>query len=316
MRSDCINSAKRLGDRQTNGDISVVRAKMNHMNCAHVLFTILLCVLPRPLIAAEPGAAQAQDAEYWVAPMRTVHAQFTGSARTLAQFGDSITISMAFWAPLAGTPKNMSADTTATHALVKTYLNPDCWTKWRGPEFGNNGSMTIRWAHQNVDQWLKRLNPEAAVVMFGSNDVGQMDVDEYEQKTREVVQRCLRNGTIVLLTTAPPLSGRIEKSQRFAEAVRRIAREEKVPLIDFFGEILKRRPDDWDGTLPQFKASPGDEYQVPTLIARDGVHPSNPRLYTSDFSDEGLKHNGFALRNYLTLRAYAEVIGRVLSPAK
>src|SRR6266850_5335715 len=58
-------------------------------------------------------------------------------------------------------------------------------------------------------------------------------------------------------------SGHMEKARQFAEAVRRIAGKEKLPLIDYFSEILKRRPDDWDGSLPQFKALPGDEYQVP-----------------------------------------------------
>jgi hypothetical protein len=245
--------------------------------------------------------------------MRKVHARFTGTNGTFAQFGDSITITMAFWSPLAGEPKQMSAEAVRSHRLVKRHMKAECWSQWKGPQFGNNGSMTIRWAHDNVDKWLAKLNPEAAVIMFGSNDVGMMDANEYEQKTREVVRRCLRNGTVVLLTTAPPRNGRFEKSRQFAEAVRKIAREEQVPLIDYFDEILKRRPDDWDGTLPQFKGTPGDEYQVPTLIARDGVHPSNPKQYANDFSDEGLRTNGFALRNYLTLTAYAEVIENVLA---
>ena len=248
--------------------------------------------------------------------MRNVHARFTGTKGTFAQFGDSITVTMAFWTPLQGEPKNMSAEIASVHARVKTYLKPECWGKWKGPAFGNNGSMTIRWAHENVGAWLTKLNPEVAVIMFGSNDVGQMDANEYEQKTRAVVQRCLRNGTVVLLTTAPPRSGRVEKSRQFADVVRKIAREEKVPLIDYFNEILTRRPDDWDGSLPQFKASPGDEYQVPTLIARDGVHPSNPKQHVNDFSDEALRWNGFALRNYLTLKVYGDVIDQVLQRAK
>ena len=248
--------------------------------------------------------------------MRNVHARFTGTNGTFAQFGDSISVTMAFWTPLQGEPKNMSVEIASAHSRVKTYQKPECWNKWKGPAFGNQGSMTIRWAHENVDAWLTKLNPEAAVIMFGSNDVGQMDVNEYEEKTRAVVQRCLRNGTVVLLTTAPPCSGRVEKSGQFADAVRKIAREEKVPLIDYYGEILTRRPDDWDGSLPQFKASPGDEYQVPTLIARDGVHPSNPKQHANDFSGEGLRRNGFALRNYLTLKVYGDVIDQVLQRAK
>jgi lysophospholipase L1-like esterase len=150
--------------------------------------------------------------------------------------------------------------------------------------------------------------------MFGSNDVGQLPVAEYETKTREVVRRCLANGTIVILSTMPARSGRMEQAKEFAEAARRIAREEHLPLVDYFAEILKRRPDDWDGALPQFKNAPGDEYQVPTLIARDGVHPSNASAWANDFSADGLSRNGFSLRNYLTLHAYAEVIAKVLEP--
>jgi lysophospholipase L1-like esterase len=148
--------------------------------------------------------------------------------------------------------------------------------------------------------------------MFGSNDVGEMDVTEYETQTREVVRRCLNNGTIVILSTAPPRHGFLEKSQRFAEAIRKIARDEHLPLVDYSGEIIKRRAEDWDGALPKFKEFPGDEYQVPTLIARDGVHPSNPKQFTGDYSEEALRSSGYGLRNYLTVLAYAEVIEKVL----
>ena len=194
-------------------------------------------------------------------------------------------------------------------------MKADCWNKWKGAAYGNEGSMTIRWAHQNVDRWLQKLNPEAVVIMFGSNDVGQMELAEYEQKTREVVRKCLTNGTVAILTTMPPRSGRLEKSRQFAEAVKRIATEEQVPLVDYFGEIIKRRPDDWDGALAKFKA-PGDVYNVNTLISRDGVHPSNPKAYAGDYSMEGLRNNGYALRNYLTLVTYAQVIERVFASAK
>jgi hypothetical protein len=149
--------------------------------------------------------------------------------------------------------------------------------------------------------------------MFGSNDVFQLQLKEFERKTGEVVDRCLRNGTVPLLTTLPPCAGRAELSKQFAEAVCRVARDKKVPLIDYQAEILKRRPDDWDGTLPRF-AEFKDVYEVPTLISRDGVHPSNPRAFR-DFSDDSLSKNGFLLRNYLTLLAYAQVIEQVLSPA-
>jgi len=260
---------------------------------------------------AQPPTGRAGD-KYWIEPMARVHKRFTGTPGTFALFGDSITVSMAFWSPLAGEPKGLPPAGAAALKRVKSYMREECWSKWRGPEFGNNGGMTIRWAHENVNDWLKRLNPEVALIMFGSNDLGQLERAEYEAKTRDVVRRCLENGTVVILNTIPPASGRLEKSREFAEIVRKIAREEKVPLVDYFGEILRRRPDDWDGTLKKFAAVPGDEYQTPTHISRDGVHPSYPRKFAGDFSEPALNASGYGLRSYLVLLQYSRVIGQVL----
>jgi lysophospholipase L1-like esterase len=276
--------------------------------------TLALFSLSVLLLFTSPGFAEDAKTKEpdWVKPMREVHAKFTGKPGTLAMFGDSITISMAFWAPLREAPENMPDDMAQAHKLVKGHMNPDCWDKWRGPEFGNNGSMTIRWADENVQAWLKAHNPEAAVIMFGTNDLFQVPIEEFEQKTAQVVQRCLDNGTVVLLTTLPPASGRLEQSKGFAAAVRRVAKEKNVPLIDYQAEILKRRPDDWDGTLAKFKDIK-DVYEVPTLISGDGIHPSNPKAHR-DFSQESLDNNGFLLRSSMTLESYAEVIENVLNP--
>lgn len=257
-----------------------------------------------------PAALPAADPPDWVAPMKEVHKTFTGTPGTLALFGDSITVSLAFWAPLQGEPKGMSDDMKAAHALVRGYMKPDCWAKWRGGKYGNDGGQTIRWAQSNVDRWLKDLNPEVAVIMFGTNDLGGLERKEYEQKTAEVVDRCLKNGTVVVLTTPPPRSGLLEKSKDFAEAVRKVAKDKKVPLIDYHAETLERRPDDWDGAMPKFKDVKG-VYEVPTIISADGVHPSFPKAH-QDYSAESLSKNGYALRSYLTLTAYADVIREVL----
>jgi hypothetical protein len=152
--------------------------------------------------------------------------------------------------------------------------------------------------------------------MFGTNDLNDLGLEEYKKKTREVVRKCLDNGTVVLLSTIPPRSGFAEKAAVYADALRKIAREMKVPLIDFHSEILKRRPDDWDGTLDKFAQYKG--YDVPTLLARDGVHPSNPKKYSDDYSEQALKCCGYSLRNYLVLMKYADVLKSLglISPAK
>jgi len=276
--------------------------------CVLLLASLLIPTAP------DLHGGEAKGSPDWAEAMNQVHGRFKGTPGTLAHFGDSITVTMAYWSPLAGQPKNMPPEMAAAHELVKKYMKPECWSKWKGPGFGSNGSMTIRWAHDNIDRWLEKLNPEVALIMFGTNDMGEVPLKEYEEKTRAVVARCLKNGTVVILSTIPPRAGRLEQARQYAEVVRRIAREEKVPLIDYFAEIVKRRPDDWNGALPKFKedkGKPGNEYEVPTLIARDGVHPSNPSKYR-DYSEESLRSNGYALRNYLSLLAYAEVIRKVL----
>ena len=237
---------------------------------ATCLLTALSCYRSNAR-AAEPGT------EVWVPAMKEVHTKFNGERGTLALFGDSITVSRAFWSGLQYTRNNADAEMTRAFELVESYMLEDCWDR-RGPEYGNQGRMTIRWAHQNVDKWLKNLNPEVALIMFGTNDLGPLEVKEYATKTRQVVEKCLDNGTIVILSTIPPRHGRAEKAAVFAESVRTIAREMKVPLTDYHAEILKRRPDDWDGATEEFSRYRG--YDVPTLISRDGVHPSNPVSYT------------------------------------
>ena len=256
---------------------------------------------------AEPTNAsneQTANDKAWIAEMRKVHSRFKGKPGVFAVFGDSISDSRAFWSSLQYTRKNMNKEMEAAYQFVSKRMLKDCWDR-KGARYGNQSRMTIRWAHQNVERWLKELNPEVALIMFGSNDLNQLGTAEYETKTRGVVQQCLDNGTVVILSTIPPRHGFAEKSAEFATTVRKIARDLKVPLTDFHAEILKRRPNDWDGKLEQFKAYNG--YDVPTLIARDGVHPSNPKKFRNDYSDKSLKYNGFALRNYLALTKYAEV---------
>jgi len=44
-----------------------------------------------------------------------------------------------------------------------------------------------------------------------------------------VIERCLKNGTVVILTTIPPRAGKEAKAKRFAEVQRKIAADLKIP---------------------------------------------------------------------------------------
>ena len=237
-----------------------------------LLLTALLTVVLAPAVcgadAPTPPKAvvPASTQPAWAESMRKVHAKFTGKRGTFAQFGDSITVTMAFWSPLQYDPKDLDPAAAGDLELVKSYMQKQSWQAWKGPKFGSEGGMTIRWAREHVDQWLKDLNPEVALVMFGTNDLNGVPLEEYTKLTREVVQKCLDNGTVVILSTIPPRAGKFEQSKQYAEAVRGLGKELNVPVLDYFDEVVKRRPDDWDGSLAKFK-DPNDknEYNVPTL---------------------------------------------------
>jgi hypothetical protein len=104
----------------------------------------------------------ANDEPEWVEAMRKVHRKFSGQKGTFAQFGDSITVTMAFWAPLLYARKNAPTEMERAFQIVNAYMRPECW-RWKGHEFGNEGCKTVKWALEHVDEWLKRLNPEVVI---------------------------------------------------------------------------------------------------------------------------------------------------------
>jgi hypothetical protein len=273
-----------------------------------LLFAIVLILTPT--------TAWADEMPTWVDAMKQVHAKFTGKPGTLMLMGDSITLTKAFWAPLSYAPRNLPEPVSKNLQTVKSYMLDECWSKWRGPDYGSETSKSIRWAEENLDNWLKKLNPETIVLMFGTNDLNQIEAREFETQARSVIEKCLKNGSVVILTTIPPKAPKEKKSKEFAEMQRKLAVDLKLPLIDYQAEILKRRPDDWNGGLPQFKTEAAkDAYSVPTLISGDGVHPSNPSKF-QDYSEDSLNKNGYQLRTVVTLNAYADVIRQVLAPGK
>src|SRR5882672_12682081 len=109
---------------------------MKTIRCGMLLLGV--CLLPAGVRADEPGGAT------WVEPMRKVHSRFKGTPGTFAHFGDSITVTKAFWSPLAYQPKNLDAESIRDLTLVKRLMKQECWRGWKGTAHGSNGSMTIR----------------------------------------------------------------------------------------------------------------------------------------------------------------------------
>ena len=262
--------------------------------------------------------------DYWVEPMKKVHARWKGTKGTFTQYGDSITVTMAFWTPLlygtyTGGPKEMQ-DALAT---AKKYVHKPCWRNWKDGRYGCAGSTTISWAFSNIDAWQKRMKPEMSVVLWGTNDAAYGPHGPYHlEKYAVVINRMLKDGTVPIITTLPPFSRQRGGIRMFLTvhnlrlAHLAVARAHKLPLIDLYKEMVTRRPDDWDGRLKKFDEGGWKGYNVPTMIARDGIHPSFPKKWQRDWSEEGLNSCGLGLRNYLTLKLWHEIYQKVLKEPK
>jgi hypothetical protein len=270
----------------------------------------------RPAPIADKPAPPSGD--YWVQSMREVHQRFQGRPGTLSQYGDSITITGAYlmnfaWGKkITGVVKNMTPEVKAEMEAVEKYAEMNLFREWKGPAYGNDGSTTSAWLLSNVDRWQKAMNAEAATIMFGTNDLGGLDPPQYCENLAGSCLRMVQDGTVPMLNSVPPAAGREKQAREAWLQVCSVCRGLKVPLIDYYGEALRRRPDDWNGAGPQFKGTFGkDVYAVETIISADGTHPSNPAKYANDFSAEALDRNGYTLRNYTTLRMYYQVMSKV-----
>jgi lysophospholipase L1-like esterase len=271
-----------------------------------------------PAIETTPEPVDARPAlppgDYWVEPMREVRKKQKGKSGTLAQYGDSITVTMAFLAGFSYgkeiAPKNCPPHIKREMDVVAAYSDRNLWREWKGGGWGNTGMMMSDWLLANIDEWQKKMNPEVAVILFGTNDLGRIMPPEYTENMAASLRRMMADGTVPILTTVPPKSGRDEMVRDYWLAGVSIAHGLKVPVIDYYSEIMRRRPDDWNGRLERFNEYKG--YDVPTLISRDGTHPSNPARYVNDFSEEALNSSGYGLRNYMTLRQYHAVIVNAL----
>jgi lysophospholipase L1-like esterase len=248
-------------------------------------------------------AARATGAEppAWVEPMRKVHAGFKGEPGYVAQLGDSITTSLAFWSPLGWDdpekylPKE--DDSLPKTPRDKRWRDVIRGVRDKGTEHGNNGGWRVENVLSVIDKVLADKQPEVAVIMIGTNDIrGNRVPDGYRAGVAKIVDKCLAANCVPMLTTIPPMKGHDESVAAANKIIRALAEEKKLPLIDYHAAIIERRPEKtWLGTL----------------ISDDGVHPTAGK--TNDYSKENLQVDGYALRNWVTFLKLREVYFGVLN---
>lgn len=249
--------------------------------------------------------------------MKKVAAKFGGKEGVVLHLGDSITYANQY----GGWARGGKGKTPAEEAALKwMHCNDnndsDGWYLARVDRPGNRSDTAVSGIRSYefleggksgippMAEVVKKFNPQIAVVMLGTNDVnGGRSPAQYKGDMTKVVDLLIANGTIPIVSTIPPVKGKDEQVKAFNAVLMEIVKEKKIPVIDYYGEIVKRRPTDWAGTL----------------ISDDGVHPTGDHGGASPGSEpteDNLKNSGYLLRGVLSVRKIVEVKAKVLDGVK
>src|SRR5437763_2401351 len=145
---------------------------------------------------------------------------------------------------------------------------------------------------------LDDYKPRMVTIECGIYDVEDgVSLDDYRKNVARALDLILDRAAIPVLNTIPPFKAQLERTRQFNEALRSLARERGIPVIDLEREILSRRPDDWFGTLVN---------RIHLTATETGGSPG------AEPTTENLRKSGYHLRGWLTVQKIAEIKRRVL----
>jgi lysophospholipase L1-like esterase len=253
------------------------------------------------LLAAVAGAARGEEKAkppYWLEPMKKLNAQFKGTDNYIARFGDSITVSRAFWSPLGWSDPDVYLP---DDGLPKRPAKP--WKQVIGginDEDGAAGGWTTENVLKVIDKVLADRKPELAIIMIGTNDIsGGKAPKGYRERLEKIITKCLDAKCIPILNTIPPRKDHDRAVKEVNGIIQDLAEKHHIPLVDYHDAIMMRQPEGrWLGTL----------------IDKDGVHPTAGK--TQDYSSQNLDVSGYALRTWVNFLMVREVYFKVLEPAE
>lgn len=259
-------------------------------------------------------AASLQDWDY-TEPMKKASSKFAGKEGIVLHVGDSMTYSNNYsrWARKGqGKTERDQAICRWTHAGADD--DSDGWwlSQIDRPGYRSEtaaGGLRIdqclaggKGGLPPLGKLLEKYKPRMVVVMLGNYDAwADRKTADYKADMVKAVDLILADGALPILSTLMPSRDHEELLKSYNAALVEIGREKGLPMIDLWGEVLKRRPSDWHGTLVD---KPGHH-----LTASQGGATS-----TSEPTEENLKNSGYLLRGWLSVQKIAEVKERVIDP--
>ena len=289
--------------------------KLSTLVISGLLILVLLQTAGCELEAGQASFLGKREAWDYGPAMKEVAKKFTGAEGVVLHLGDSIT----YASPYTSWARGGEGKTAEDEAILRwshcgegndldgCYLasydvvyNDRSYTAASGVR----ADQYLAGGHRGMpplEEIVTKYDPQIAIVMLGSNDVhAKRSVEDYLRDMEAIVQRLSANGTVVVLSTIPPVYFDDARAQQYNAALWALAERHKLPIIDLYGEILARRPGTtWDGTL----LNKGDVHPTAT---REGVTP------TSEPTPENLRESGYLLRGWLSVQKLREVKARVI----
>jgi hypothetical protein len=279
-----------------------------------LLIAVGLTLLAHASLAEEQPLKQDWD---YVPAMQVVAKKFKGREGVVIHIGDSITLANPYGQWARG-GKGRTEDDLALLKWMHLGADDDSDGWWLartdlpgGRSYTAAGGLRMdellrggHGDHPTLDKLLELYRPQIAVLMLGTNDISAgRRVDDYRRDVEQAVDKLLGSGCICILSTIPPFPGKQKQSSEYNDALRKLAADHKLPLIDYEREILKRRPDDWNGTL----------------LNKDDPHPTagNDKVNSaSEPTAENLRTSGYLLRGWLSVKKIGEVKKGVIDGVK
>jgi len=282
------------------------------------MILFMLVAVSTTISAADPAPKSAGPLpESWdyAEPMKNAAKRFKGTEGVVIHVGGSMTVAN----PYGQWPRFGDGKTDDDKAILK-WMHIEAKNKTDGwwlckeeigdhltytAESGLKSAMLFAERKEKLPTLAKLLaeyKPRMVTIECGIYDVESgVSKDEYLKNMAKAIDAILAEGAIPILNTIPPFKAELEKTKKFNEGLRILAKERGIPVIDLEREVFARQPENWYGTLV-------DRIHMTANVK--GVKS------TDKPTADNLSKNGYLLRGWLTVQKIAEVKQRVLDSSK
>jgi lysophospholipase L1-like esterase len=274
---------------------------------SHVLRMVLLALVSSAVLAAEPQLQASKESYDYAPAMKDVAKKFKGKPGVLVLLGDSITYANqnTAWA------FNGQGQTPEVKAFLKwSHVgeggDADGWTAAKTDvengrsHTASSGVTTAEYLAGGkhglppLSEIIKKYNPQMAIYMLGTNDMNQNVAPAAAiANVEKALDALMTNGTVPILSTIPPMKGKIPQVEAYNAELKKLAEKKKVPLLDLFSEM---------------KAIDAD---MMTFLTDDGVHLSYDGAANAP-TPENFKKAGYLCRCYFNVMKAMEVKAKVI----